>query len=196
MQEKKIDRRVKYTKKALKNSLICALKGKTIEKITVKELCEMADVNRGTFYSHYSDQFALYNEVVKDLIAEAIRITNPFMDPNEKIHDKFKTAVKVFKFVKANSELIGILLENFSLMGDDKYEDMFNQMIHQVYLDDIKRQISNERFVDMVYQYVVAANITLIKYWLNTGMQESEEEMAMLALKLTTKGISGFVKDI
>ena len=57
MQDKKKDRRVKYTKKALKNSLIDSLKEKTIEKITVKELCEKADVNRGTFYSHYSDQF-------------------------------------------------------------------------------------------------------------------------------------------
>lgn len=193
MQDKKIDRRVKYTKQALKDSLIDALREKTIEKITVKELCERADVNRGTFYSHYSDQFALYNEVVRGLIAESIKITEPFMNPNERIHDKLKTAVVVFKYIKANSEIFQILLENLSIFGTDKYDDMFNKMIHNVYLDDIKKQVPNDRLVDMVYQFVISANLTLIKYWLNTGMKESEEEMAILAMKLTTKGITGLM---
>ena len=193
MQDKKIDRRVKYTKKALKNSLIDSLKEKTIEKITVKELCEKADVNRGTFYSHYSDQFDLYNEVVKELITDAIALTEPFMNPNERLHDKLKTAVVIFRFIKANCELFKVLLENFSILGSDKYDDMFNQMVHSVYLDDVKRQVPDERLVDMAYQFVAAANITLIKYWINTGMKESEEEMAVLAMKLTTKGISGLM---
>ena len=193
MQDKKIDRRVKYTKQALKDSLIEALKDKAIEKITVKELCEKADVNRGTFYSHYADQFDLYNEVIRDLVLTAIKLTDPFMDPKGAIHDKLKTAVTVFKFIKANDELIRILIENLSIFGTDKYSDMFNRMIHNVYLDDIKKNVPNARLVDMVYQYVVSANLTLIKYWLNTGMKESEEEMAILAMKLTTKGISGLM---
>lgn len=193
MQEKKVDRRVKYTKQALKESLVEALGEKPIEKVTVKELCEIADVNRGTFYSHYSDQFDLYNELIYDLIDRSLKVTGPFMNANQKMHDQLKTAVDVFRFVRANADLIRILLDNFNIFGTDRYDDMFNKMVHKVYLDDIKRQIPDERYVDMVYQFVITANITLIKYWLNTGMKESEEEMAVLAIKLTVKGISGLM---
>lgn len=193
MQEKKVDRRVKYTKQALKDSLIDALGVKPIEKVTVKELCEMADVNRGTFYSHYSDQYDLYDELIYDLIDRALKVTGPLMEPNQRIHDQLKAAVDVFKFVRANADLIRILLENFNIFGSDRYDDMFNKMVHKVYLDDIKRQVPDERYVDMVYQFVIAANVTMIKYWLNTGMKESEEEMAVLAMKLTIKGISGLM---
>ncbi|MBQ8228960.1 MAG: TetR/AcrR family transcriptional regulator [Clostridia bacterium] len=191
MADKKIDRRVKYTKQALKDSLISALQKKPIEKITVKELCEKADVNRGTFYAHYSDQFDLYNSLVKEFLSEAISMTEGIMDPNEKVHDKIKIASRIFKYVKDNCDLAKVLLNGTSVFGYDKYNDLFNEMVHKVYLDEVKRQVSNDRFVDMVYQFVAVANITLLKYWVNTGMQESEEEMAILAMKLTAKGVSG-----
>ncbi len=191
MQDKKVDRRVKYTKQALKDSLISALQEKPIEKITVKELCEKADVNRGTFYAHYSDQFDLYNSLVKGFLSEAISMTTGLMDPNERVHDKIKVATTIFKYIKENSDLAKVLLNGTSVFGYDKYNDAFNEMIHKVYLDEIKRQVSNDRFVDMVYQFVAVANITLMKYWVNTGMKESEEEMAILAMKLTARGVSG-----
>ena len=44
------DRRVKYTKMVLRESLIKLLQKKSISRITVKELCEMADINRATFF--------------------------------------------------------------------------------------------------------------------------------------------------
>lgn len=57
------DRRVKYTKMILRQSLIEVLKEKPISRLTIKELCERADINRATFYSHYSDQFDLLKQI-------------------------------------------------------------------------------------------------------------------------------------
>ena len=48
------DNRVRYTKKVLQETLMKILQKKHIDKVTVKELCEEASVNRGTFYLHYS----------------------------------------------------------------------------------------------------------------------------------------------
>lgn len=59
MSKKKEDRRVKFTKMFLKESLIDLLEEKSIFKITIKEICEKADINRATFYAHYSDQYNL-----------------------------------------------------------------------------------------------------------------------------------------
>ena len=53
---KKLDRRKKYTRKVLKESLIALLADdKPISAVTVKEICERADINRSTFYMHFSD---------------------------------------------------------------------------------------------------------------------------------------------
>ena len=47
------DRRVRYTKTVLKQSLLELMKDRPIGKITVTEICRLADVNRNTFYAHY-----------------------------------------------------------------------------------------------------------------------------------------------
>src|SRR5699024_5578943 len=53
LSQKRIDRRKQYTRKVLKESLIELLKNKPIATISVKALCEKADINRSTFYAHY-----------------------------------------------------------------------------------------------------------------------------------------------
>jgi AcrR family transcriptional regulator len=57
------DRRVKYTKMVLKDSLIKLMQEKPISRITIKAICEDADVNRATYYSHYKDQFDQLNQI-------------------------------------------------------------------------------------------------------------------------------------
>ena len=65
---RKSDARVRYTKRVLEKSLLALLKEKPINKITVKEVCELAELNRATFYTHYSDCFALLEKIEKELI--------------------------------------------------------------------------------------------------------------------------------
>ena len=48
----KSDARVRYTQRALKQALLTLLKEKSVNKITVKEVCALAELNRATFYSH------------------------------------------------------------------------------------------------------------------------------------------------
>jgi AcrR family transcriptional regulator len=42
-----------------------------MENITVKEICNLADINRATFYRNYADLYALYDAIEEDLVAEA-----------------------------------------------------------------------------------------------------------------------------
>lgn len=52
---RKADARIRYTQGVLKQALLSFLQEKPINKITVKEVCERAELNRATFYAHYSD---------------------------------------------------------------------------------------------------------------------------------------------
>lgn len=66
----KSDARVRYTKRILKESFLSILKEKPVNKITVKEVCEIAELNRATFYAHYSDCFALLESIEQEILDE------------------------------------------------------------------------------------------------------------------------------
>ena len=68
-----MDLRIVKTKSLIKNAFLELRKKKPIEKITVKELCQNAQINKSTFYSHYNDIFdlsdTLENEVVDNILS-------------------------------------------------------------------------------------------------------------------------------
>lgn len=57
------DRRVKRTKKLLRDSLFSLLQEKSINEITVTELTDVADINRATFYFYYTDIFDMLDQI-------------------------------------------------------------------------------------------------------------------------------------
>ena len=77
----KLDARKRYTQMILKQSFLKLLREKPVNKITVKELCELSQINRATFYTHYSDCFALLESIENELIDEfekSLRYVNSF----------------------------------------------------------------------------------------------------------------------
>ena len=81
-----MDIRIEKTEKAIKNTFLELRAKKPLEKITVKELCALACINKSTFYSHYEDIFALselmeaetITAVVKNISAQQ---QDPFREP-------------------------------------------------------------------------------------------------------------------
>ena len=67
MEKKPDGRRVRMTKMLLKNALIDIMRTKSIHLVSIKEICEEADVNRSTFYRHYSTQYELYDDIIDDI---------------------------------------------------------------------------------------------------------------------------------
>lgn len=63
------DRRIRKTKKALKETLILLLKDTPFEKISVTDICRCADTSRITFYTHYNDKYALADDIFQDMMA-------------------------------------------------------------------------------------------------------------------------------
>ena len=77
-EEKKQDRRVVKTKKAIRSAFVQLLGKKDVEKITIKELAETADVDRKTVYNYYNGVAdilgELENEMVSDFQKEALML--------------------------------------------------------------------------------------------------------------------------
>lgn len=187
----KIDRRVKYTKMILKKTITELLTEKPIEKITVKEICERADVNRGTFYSHYSDQFDLYDSITDELIEGVFERLGDFFYCGRQ--DLLKSVALVYEYIKENSTLVGVLLQSSTGYSLDS---KLCEIIEKVYLKNIKNNVPDNSVVDAAYSFMASGNIGLIKYWLSTGMEKSVEEMASLSLKISTGGLSSISTNI
>ncbi|AMJ41489.1 TetR/AcrR family transcriptional regulator [Anaerotignum propionicum] len=83
----KIDLRIIKTRRAIYNALIELLHKKGVNKITVSELAKKAEINKGTFYLHYSDIYDLYQHALKEHFKELvdrIDFLNLFLtNPNE-----------------------------------------------------------------------------------------------------------------
>ena len=66
------------TKTAIHNTFLELRSKKPLEKITIKELCEKAQINKSTFYSHYKDIYDLSDQLETDVVASVIEaIPNP-----------------------------------------------------------------------------------------------------------------------
>ena len=70
------DRRTRYTRQVIRDSLLSIMKQKAFSKITVTEVCRLSELNRGTFYLHYYD----LEDVLDDMIENAIQGTTPLLD--------------------------------------------------------------------------------------------------------------------
>ena len=183
----KVDRRVKYTKMVLRNSLIDILNEKPIEKVTVKEICEHADINRGTFYSHYSDQYDLYNNVIDDLLNGIFERMGNFMDEGITVEDVHESITSVYDYIKDNYMLVKVLLD-----GRIEYniEKRIRDVVKRIYLDKISNVDSE--LVNTAYSFVASGMLGLVKYWINSGMKNSSEEMADFSRMLTVGGLKEF----
>ena len=70
MEEKKTDRRTLKTRKAICDALMGFLTEKELNKVTVQEISDKADINRATFYKHYLDVYDLYDKLEQDILIE------------------------------------------------------------------------------------------------------------------------------
>lgn len=67
-----MDKRIEKTKTAIKHAYIELYTNKSLHKITVKELCEKANINKSTFYVHYKDIYHLDDSLKKEAISTII----------------------------------------------------------------------------------------------------------------------------
>ena len=104
---RKSDARVRYTKRVLKESLLMLLRKKPVNKITVKEVCALAELNRATFYMHYSDCFALMEDIEQELI-------DAFGDALKYVNSLDVTALieAIYIMVKEHEEACRVLVFN------------------------------------------------------------------------------------
>lgn len=84
MQESKQDRRIRRTRRLLKESLIQLMQEKEFMNISVREVTERADLNRGTFYLHYQDTRHLLQDIENETLLEFQQMLDQYREAPQK----------------------------------------------------------------------------------------------------------------
>lgn len=185
----KVDRRVKYTRMVLKESLMKLLNEKPINTITVKELCALADVNRSTFYSHYSDQYDLLSKIEEEIIHD---MNDTLMSYNvTQNEDALVMIEKIVEYIAANSDSCRILL---SENGDPSFRNRLMMIAHDYTMKTSMNQnmIIDEEMTEYASWFAVSGSIHVLESWLKNGMNKSPKQMAEMINHLINKGLASF----
>lgn len=93
MEERKIDRRRRYTLSVIREAFFALLAEVGFAKMTVADICRRADINRGTFYLHYEDKFALLDALIDEALAAAPPLEGTETGPSASIRRQTMTII-------------------------------------------------------------------------------------------------------
>ena len=176
---KKEDRRVRRTKKLLTQALTQLLQEKQINEITVKELTDLADMNRGTFYLYYKDMFDML-EKIEDGLFEALDAIISLHEHDDVSQQTKPILLDLFRFIEDNQEMCRVLL---SPHGDMNFLHRLNEVVREKCLKawpNIRKEKGEADF-DYHYSFVVFGCAGIIRAWVNRNCPESAEIMAEMA---------------
>lgn len=173
MKEQKVDRRVKYTKTVLRESLLELMQELPINKITVTEICRKADINRNTFYMHYSSQFDLLSSIEDSFLEEITSKVECSLN-----NGIFESSVfEICEYVAENADLCTILISDH---GSKDYVKRIIYTFHDKSIDKWKKEASHidlETF-EAMYSFITSGSSAIIQEWVKNGMQESPSDIA------------------
>lgn len=181
----KNDHRVRLTKLLLHQSLLEMMKEYPLEKITVKDLCEKAGVNRATFYAHYADTEALLAEITDEVIAA---IQNS-MDNSSVLKTQQEIILEICQSILENKEYCEVL---FGRYGDEKFLVRILDTARQQSITLWKKlnPKRDEAMMIKLYTFIAHGSIAIIRLWVQGGMKESPAEIAGFIGRVSAGGLA------
>ena len=179
-------RKVKYTKMVIRESLFELLETMPLKQITVKSLCELADINRGTFYSHYADIYDLVEQLEEELIE---KMTSAIQFESIGKQDQLQMFTDLFSHIKSNIGDYRIILLNpeSSRCMDKILVETYKY--HASALMSKDPQLS-QNLIDYSFAFLSSGGNKVILKWIENDFEESSEEMARLIYAFTNAGIA------
>lgn len=187
MPPRRQDRRIRKTKAALRRALTTLMAEKPIQEIRVRELAEMIDVNRGTFYRYYRDIYDMLAKLEDELFLQFEHLFDMRGIP-QSIAEAKATMVDVLRLLANNSDLV---LAFMGKNGDPKFVERIRLLVRKRILEDVFHFGNHEPSEAFEYAYAFAVNgcTGMIYRWLSTGAKEKPEELADILEKILVHGV-------
>lgn len=170
----KNNRRTQLTKKMIKDTFLQLLATQPLEKISVTEICQKADINRGTFYAHYTDPKSLYQEIQNDLFQEVQPLLR--LAPAKDLSQWLENLLNI---LERNPEMTAFII------SDTQQNTLLKRVFNEVY--DLAttnfQSLFHEHDPEMLhyyFSYYSSGTIGTIADWLKNGRNISAHDLANL----------------
>lgn len=187
-----IDRRSARTKAKLQRALMSLILRKRYEAITIKDICDAANVGRSTFYAHYTSKDDLKRRGFEKLHKELVHRQKEVR--NSAAHDKDQSlgfSLGMFEHARDH-------LENYRALVGGRGGDISLGTIRKILSDLVRDELAKagaKKSADiipreLVVQYVVGAYMSVLIWWLDEGAKLAPEQMDAMFRRLTIEGIT------
>lgn len=173
-----VDRRIRKSKKALKETLIALMRERDFKEISIIDLVRGADLNRGTFYKHYRDKEELLAEAVEDTMTDLVSsFREPYLRSDHLVLKELTApAIKIFEHVHRHAAFYALIVESRALPG---FPDRICGLIKELSLQDLDAGPENLQVNRELYAgYQAYAIWGMILEWIKGGYVYSPEYMA------------------
>ena len=191
---KKEDLRVIKTKKLIESAFIELAKATEYQKISIKDLCDKAMINRNTFYLHYQNKDDLVKELINDTIEKYKGVIMPliarfFIDINNKDFESFASNIKnLLIYLYDDIELYKIILSDDYLTG-------YFSSVEQVYEKNIIGFLNiKSAKAKLIFRYMMSGCAGVLRELLVKNTLNADEASHVLA-KLALENIYYFTEE-
>lgn len=189
--EKAIDPRTRKTKRAIRNAFAKLLTEKDVDRITIREIAELAEINRKTFYRYYGGIYQVVDEI-EDEIVRALETVLKDVDLNEALKEPYLIFERLTAIINTDIDFYGYLLsmrKNVSLVS--KVTAMMKEKTKQALIEQID---IDEHLADVILEYASAGMISVYQKWIISGRRDSIESISDIISLMSFQGITGVLE--
>ena len=181
----KDNQRSRLTKMLFKQSYLTLMKEKPTGKITVKELCERSEVNRSTFYLHYSEPNDVLIELEDEAIAGVKESLCAIGGLNEDSDSAKKYLMSFLRYVQQHGEIFRtFLIENSDPHFRKKLQKVALEMTSSAFRVEMPPELSRT-----VYLFIVSGSIEVLSDWVLSDFTMPEKDVCSLLYRMCEGGI-------
>lgn len=170
------------TAKLMNMAFLYLLEKKEFDKITVKEICEKAGVNRSTFYLHYETIDDLLLETVENLNREfkdCFEIKPSIIDKKSSMLLTEEYLVPYLNFVKKNKRVIKTIYSKPTLFNSQK---VYMKMCTQFFYPALNTFNVGEKEKFYIFEFFTKGVVAIIKKWIEKDCEDSVDFITKLII--------------
>lgn len=184
------DPRTRKTKRAIRNAFAKLLSEKEINDITVRDVAELAEINRKTFYRYYSGIYQVVDEIENEIVRSYEQILGE-IDFKQDINNPYRIFERLTATINTNLDFYGYLL---SMQGNVSLVSKISEMLKSKTMDTLMLHIPMDAHIaDIMLDYVISGMVAVYQHWFNAGRREPIELLSETLSMLSFSGINGIM---
>lgn len=188
----KMDRRQKKTRKAILDASFSLIQEKDIQQVTINEITERADINRGTFYLHFVDKYNMLNSFENEMIGkieEVIMRNIPKEQFDQQfLPSRFDTILQILECYEENKKLTQLLLNS---SHNSSFQAKLRESLKVIIDDEILARLKGLHYdvpVDLLIITFTSVTLSIAEYSYQSKEPIDIERLAEFIFKVMLQG--------